>query len=405
MSNRHEACDLLLRLSRSGQPCPTTRWQDTSVGGGSISGLIVHEWVERRGGSENVLEVIADAFPNAPVLVPWSNAPDRLAGHRVIESRLSRSIVRRSKPLAALVLPAAWRTMVPRKLTFDWVLASNHAFAHHVTANSAAGRAPKYVYVHSPARYVWNPELDARGAGPAARLASAALKPLDRYRAREPVSIAANSEYVRARVERAWRRDARVIHPPVQVVHLQSVPAWRERLTDSEQRILDDLPHPFLLGASRFVTYKRLDVVIRAGEVTGMPVVLAGDGPGREELAARAARSRADVRFILGPSDAMLFALYQAAGAFVFPAIEDFGMMPVEAMALGTPVVASAVGGTAETVVDDRSGALVERFESDADIEDAVVRALRLDRAHVRERASAFSVETFQQVLADWIPG
>src|SRR3954451_322476 len=248
-----------------------------------MRGLIVHEWIEQRGGSENVLEAIADAFPAAPVLVPWSNAPERLAGHRVHQSRLARTPIRRSKPAAALVLPFAWRRMVPRSRTFDWVLASSHLFSHHVRARGPAGDAPKFVYVHSPARYIWNPELDQRGAGRLARTLGAALKPIDRRRAGEAHRIAANSAYVRDRVRAAWARDASVIHPPVDVERVARQAA-HPVLDAGEAAVLASLPSPFVLGASRFVSYKQLDRVIAAGEAAGLPVVLAGAGPDEAAL-------------------------------------------------------------------------------------------------------------------------
>ena len=91
--------------------------------------------------------------------------------------------------------------------------------------------------------------------------------------------------------------------------------------------------------------YKNLTRVIEAGEAVGLPVVLAGSGPEEPVLREVAARASTDVTFVPGPSDAMLFSLYQSATAFIFPAVEDFGIMPVEAMACGTPVIAYEVGG------------------------------------------------------------
>ena len=367
-----------------------------------MRGLIVHEWVEQRGGSENVLEAIADAFPTAPVLVPWSNAPERLVGHRVHQSRLARTPIRRSKPAAALVLPVAWRRMVPRSRTFDWVLASSHLFSHHVRARGVEGDAPKFVYVHSPARYIWNPELDRRGAGIVPRALGAVLKPIDRSRAGEAHRIAANSAFVRDRVRTAWDRDATVIHPPVDVERV-ALQAAQPALDEAEAALLRSLPTPFLLGASRFVSYKQLDRVIAAGEAAGLPVVLAGAGPDEAALRARGAAARVPVAFVLAPSDRLLAALYAAASVFVFPGLEDFGIMPVEAMAAGTPVVARRQGGTAESVLDGVTGVLVDDVDDDAALAAAVARAADLDPAAARARAAEFSVPAFQERIRDWV--
>ena len=145
-----------------------------------------------------------------------------------------------------------------------------------------------------------------------------------------------------------------MIYPPVDVEQIQSVADWRTRLDDEEAAQLAALPSSFLLGASRFIPYKRLDLVIQAGEAADLPVVLAGKGPERAALEAAAERASVPVHFVHAPSWALLFALYQQALLFVFPAVEDFGIMPVEAMAAGAPVLAQAVGGTSESVVARR---------------------------------------------------
>ncbi|MFD1720849.1 glycosyltransferase [Amnibacterium endophyticum] len=370
--------------------------------GASMTGLIVHEWIERRGGSENVLEAIAAAYPDAPVLTPWSNAPERLTGHDVRQSILARTPVRRSKPLAALVLPLAWRTMVPTGTQYEWVIASSHLFSHHVRVPGRDGPAPKFVYVHSPARYIWNPDLDARGANLLARTASSVLKPLDRRRAQEARRIAANSAFVRDRIKSTWGRDSTVIHPPVDVDRVRRLAAAPEQLGDAERSALEQIPEVFLLGASRFVSYKQLDRAIEVGEAADLPVVLAGGGPEEIALRARAAEATVPVYFVLEPTDAMLASLYARAAALVFLAIEDFGIMPVEAMATGTPVLARRLGGTAETVIDGRTGIFIED-ESATGIRASVNRLLTLDRAPVASHADRFSTAMFESRLKAWV--
>jgi glycosyltransferase involved in cell wall biosynthesis len=261
---------------------------------------------------------------------------------------------------------------------------------------------PRYVYVHSPARYIWTPELDRRGASLPVRAMASALKPLDRRRAQETDEFATNSEFVRQRVEDAWGVPSRVIYPPVDVARIQSTADWSDSLSPEERELLAAIPDGFVLGASRFIPYKRLEDAIRAGELAGRPVVLAGNGPELESLKARASESSVDVQFVLSPSTPMLYALYQACAVYVFPAVEDFGIMPVEAMAAGAPVVANTVGGAAESVVDGRTGALTE-FSSDADLRDAVERAIGTDRKDRAERARAFSTERFSAEIREWV--
>lgn len=364
--------------------------------------MLVHEWLSRTGGSENVFDAMVGAFPDADLLCLWNDVPGRYPGRDLRETWLARTLLRRSKAAALPAIIPTWRGRRPGG--YDWALVSSHMFAHHVSFADEPADFRKYVYVHSPARYLWNPELDARGAGALAGLVSPPLRSLDRRRARDAHAIAANSAYVRERVRRAWDRDATVLHPPVDVERIQSVARWADLVSPADRAVLDALPRPFLLGASRFVEYKRLDLVVAAGVAAGLPVVLAGAGPLRSRIAAAAERAPVPVTIVDAPSQELLYALYQAAEVYVFPAVEDFGIMPVEAMAAGTPVVAQRVGGTAETVTDGHSGVLTD-FASVAELRAAVSRASTLGRGAALERARDFGRARFERELTDWVAG
>ena len=138
---------------------------------------------------------------------------------------------------------------------------------------------------------------------------------------------------------------------------IQQVADWSTRLTDVESQQLVALLDGFVLGASRFIPYKQLELVLLTGEASGRPVVLAGDGPEEQRLRELAEAARVPVHFVIAPSTPLLYALYQRCAVFVFPALEDFGIMPVEAMAAGAAVVARSEGGTAESTIDGATGA------------------------------------------------
>ena len=363
-----------------------------------MTGVLVHEWIAKAGGSENVFEAMSRIYPEADLLCLWNDSTGRFDDDRLRETWLSRTPLRRSKVAALPVLPTTWRHAPDNG--YDWALISSHLFAHHARFDGVDADS-RFVYVHSPARYIWTPELDRRGHNRLARGAAAALKPLDRRRARETRHVAANSQFVRRRIADTWGVDSVVIHPPVEVTKVQSRSDWADALDDEERRALEALPTHFLLGASRFIPYKRLDQVIRAGELADVPVVIAGAGPEEARLRAQAAAASVPVRFVIAPSTPMLYALYARARAFVFAAVEDFGIMPVEAMASGTPVVAQAVGGAAESVVPGVTGALTT-FDSDGELRAAVELALSRDAEPCRSRAQDFSVETFNRQIQDW---
>jgi glycosyltransferase involved in cell wall biosynthesis len=362
-----------------------------------VTGVIVNEWLESVGGGERVVDALAAQFPGAPLIAPWDDVADRYGAGRVSQSWLARTPLRRHKAASIPFLLGWWRTLPA--IDADWLLCCTHLFAHHARMRRPERDVPKFVYTHSPARYIWEPEIDGRGDGPLARAIAAPLRAIDRRRAQEAEKIAANSRFIAERIERCWGRESTVIHPPVD---LAVFPGTDDELTAEEAAALEALPADFVLGASRFVPYKRLDVAIEAGAAADLPVVLAGDGPDRDRLIDLASRHPGRVSFVTRPSNAMLRALYRRAAVFVFAPIEDFGIMPVEAMAAGTPVVGNSIGGVSETVLDGVTGALL-RSTDPAELKRAVDVALRADPAACRRRAQHFDGSTFGARVAQWM--
>jgi glycosyltransferase involved in cell wall biosynthesis len=362
-----------------------------------MTGLIVTEWIERAGGAERVLDRMTRLLPDADVLCLWNDAPERYPGRNVRETWLARTPLRHHKALALPLMPITWSAR--RRPHHDWALVSSHAFAHHVRVDGPD--VPKFVYVHTPARYLWAPELDGRGNTLAARLAGPPLRALDRRVAQSATSIAANSGFVADRVRRSWRREVEVIYPPVDVTEIQSG-RWRTMLTDAERRTLDDLPGTFVLGVSRFIAYKQLEAVIGVGELLDAPVVIAGFGPLEGELRARSEESSVPVKLVLRPTDAMVRALMDRAMLFVFPPIEDFGIVAVEAMAAGTPVMANREGGAGESVREGVSGSLFDPRSAD-EVRAAASACEALPRAAIAEDAKRFDSSVFDRTLLNWL--
>nr|WP_238404053.1 glycosyltransferase [Gordonia desulfuricans] len=284
----------------------------------------------------------------------------------------------------------------------DWILVSSHLFAHHIAASRPD--IPTFVYAHTPARYIWYPELDTRSARvPLVRPLLKTLREYDRYCVTKGnAKYAANSRYVRDRISACWNVESDVIYPPVEVDKIIGVRDWTNEVTGTEQGILDNLPETFVLGASRFVPYKRLDLVIEAAARVGVDVVLAGSGPDRLKLEQIAERAGTRCLFVDRPSDSLLYALYQRAEAYVFPAIEDFGIMPVEAMAAGAPVITGSLGGATESVIDKKTGVHLAEWDQSS-FDSALRLCSQLKGEAPRLRAAEFSNLRFEERIKTWM--
>src|SRR4051794_3257667 len=211
---------------------------------------VVHEWVAARAGSEHVFEALAATLPEADLYalsVEPGTALD-LGGRTVETSFLDTNALRGRRALTLPVMPLAWRTIGRRR--YDMVVTSHHAFA-------ASNRLVRpdglhLVYVHTPARYIWSPEVDQRGATPLLGPVRALLRHIDWRAMQRPTSLAANSREVAGRIHRYWGREAQVIHPPVDV-----------RFFGRAREAVMDLPDDYLLTVGRFIPYKNHEFTLR----------------------------------------------------------------------------------------------------------------------------------------------
>lgn len=355
-----------------------------ALAGSSVA--LVHEWFGVTGGSEKVFHTIAELVPHAERFVLWKDhgveEPD------LRESWLARTPLRHSKAAALPLMPMTWRTLTRQR--FDVVISSSHAFAH--TVKLGPPETTRHLsYVHAPARYIWSPAFDGRGSSPLLALPRRALQAVDVRFSRHVHSYAANSREVQARIRHYWRRDAIVVNPPVDVDFFSSAPA-----ADRAQS------RDYLLGVGRWIPYKRFDLIIEIAEAAGLPVVIAGSGPEEANLRRLAERVRVPVTFELMPSKERLRQLYWGARALLFPVHEDFGIIPVEAQACGTPVIGISRGGLLETVVDGETGFLIDSTVPDR-FAALTARLGDLPEDRIRANAGTFSAATFAAKFSVWV--
>ncbi len=365
-------------------PEGAARVGSTLLAGRSVA--VVHEWFGATGGSETVFLSIADLVPQSTRFVLWSDRDVDRTDLR--QSWMARTPLRRTKALALAVMPLAWRTLTRER--FDVVISSSHAFAHTVRIGSPE-RTRYLSYVHTPARYLWSPDFDGRGSGALLSGPRSVLQRVDVRMSRHVHAYAANSIEVRERIRRFWSRDAEVIYPPVDTDYFSGMPL------DQQAQ-----PRDYLLGVGRWIGYKNFDLMIEIAERAGVPLVLAGSGPEEAAMRRAAAKVRVPVRFEVQPHRERLRQLYWGARALLYPAHEDFGIVPVEAQACGTPVIGLDRGGLRETVVDGETGFLVSGLDP-AGYTAVVPRVDDLSRDAIAKHATGFSKAAFDERMSAWL--
>ncbi len=345
---------------------------------------VVHDWLTGNRGGEKVLAEILDFFPGAVVFTLFhfpGSVPASIEAHE-IRTTFLQGLVSAGRDYRSLLplFPVAAETW--DLSGFDLVLSTSHCVAKNARAPSGAFHIS---YVHTPVRYLHD-LFDAyfEGRSPlakgAARLARAPLAAWDVRTAARPDALLANSAHVAGRIRRLWNRPSEVVPPPVDTGFYTYAP----RAGRSEG----------LLVVSALVPYKRVSDAVVAAGLLGLPLTIAGKGPEEPRLRRLAGPS---VRFAGSPPDEGLRDLYRSAEAVLMPGEEDFGIVPVEAQACGTPVVAFGRGGALETVWDGTTGVLYPQEGPEA-LADAVrrLRSLELDPAAAVAGADRFSRAAFR---------
>jgi glycosyltransferase involved in cell wall biosynthesis len=357
---------------------------------------LVHDWLTGMRGGERCLEVFCELFPDAPLYtllhVPGSVSP-AIERRRIVTSFVQRlpgaaTRYRRYLPL----FPAAVRGL--SLAGYDLVLSLSHCAAKAVRVLPGALHL---CYCFTPMRYVWDLEDDyARAAGWLTRAAlpplAAALRRWDRRTAGVDKFVAI-SHHIADRILRVYGRDAEVIHPPVDVA--------RFRVADT----LDD----YYLVVSALVPYKRVDLAVAATARLGRRLLVVGSGPEEGRLRAMAGPG---VTFLGWRSDAEVAELYARCRAVLFPAVEDYGIVPLEAAAAGRPTLALGRGGALETMVglDDGREPPTAVFFAEPTVESLTgairtfeTAAHRFDPRALRARAARFDRTIFAERIREYV--
>lgn len=358
---------------------------------------LVHEWLVFYAGGERVFESFTNIWKDADVfaLVDFLNDEHRkiiLKGKHAHTTFIQKLPFAEKKFRSYLPLfPLAIESLNLSK--YDVIISSSHAVTKGVR------KRPNQLhisYCHSPMRYIWD---EAETYFEAAKLNKGFkkivatkilnyLRKWDLKTAQRPDYLIANSIYIAEKLKRIYKRDSTVIYPPVDVDKFECV----------ENK--DD----YYFVASRLVPYKRIDLIVEAfSQMPDKRLVIAGTGP---ELNKLKSNFLVNVEFIGYQDEKSLKELMQKAKAFVFTAEEDFGIVVVEAMACGTPVIALNKGGTAETVVDGKTGILFEN-QNVEDIKNAVRRFEIIEDSfnhkEISEYTKKFSRKIFEEKIKQYV--
>ncbi|OGI21302.1 MAG: hypothetical protein A2808_01400 [Candidatus Moranbacteria bacterium RIFCSPHIGHO2_01_FULL_55_24] len=357
---------------------------------------LVHDFLVSFGGAERVLAALHELYPEAPI---YTLLADPAVTERVVPGATIRTswlqklpgFLRRRYRLLLPFFPVAVETFDLRE--YDVILSSSGAWSKGVVTRLHTWHI---AYLHSPMRYAWDyHEAYLREARPSGlfrflvRLFMSYLRVWDVQAADRPDILLSNSFFTAERVRKYYRRESEVIYPPALDL--------AERFPDISASDAGKREH-FLMVA-RLTASKKADVVIDAANKLGVPLVVVGSGPEAKHLRKAAGKT---VRFAGKADDAALAALYQKARALILPSEEDFGMVAVEALSFGVPVIAYDYGGIREIIEDKKTGLFVESQTPEvfaAALARFIASESSFDRTLVRRAAERFSKQAFQEKI------
>lgn len=332
------------------------------------------EWNERFGGAENVNIQIIQCFREKPdIAAIFSRNPDIRPTINSFISKFSFF------PKSVLGLMSILHNLKPVSPNVDLLINSSFLFAHIKRIKGNSGF--KIVYVHSPIRYVWLPKIDNRFGKITQYLTGVMylLRILDKYKVDKNALYIANSQIVRKRIKDFWDIESTVINPPVDTEYFKDFASFKKP------------KHLTLISAGRLVPYKQHNLALMTARALNAHIIIAGSGPQENELRNIAVEFDVNATFIINPTREELAILIAGSSVMLHLAIEDFGILPVEAMACGTPVVGFNEGGLVETV-NSKSGVLISE---ECEMIAAISKAVSLDRRIVQKESTRFSNQKF----------
>lgn len=352
---------------------------------------LVHDYLVQYGGAERVLEAFTEIFPKAPIytMVYDKNLMNGAFSDRKIHTSFLQKIpfVGSNHRFFPLLMPMAIEQF--DLAGYDIVLSDSNSYAKGVLTMPGTLHI---TYCHTPMRYAWDDchkyLREFKYSNFTKKLIPFAMNYIrlwDRISADRPDVYIANSEFVASRIKKYYNKNAIVINPPVNTKNFNISPK-----TES-----------YYLMLGRALPYKRFDIVVEAFNELGLPLKIIGKGPEMNKLKKHA---HENIEFLGYLNDEEIGEYYSKCKAFIFPAEEDFGITPLEAMASGRPVVAFRGGGALETVLENKTGIFFDKQTSQSIIN--LVKKFNPDKfnsGEIRNHALKFDKEVFKEKIRSFV--
>jgi glycosyltransferase involved in cell wall biosynthesis len=307
---------------------------------------LVHDYLTQRGGAERVFELLCKRYPTADIFTSLYEPQKTIdLGERIINTTFLQGIPGAAKyfRLMAPFYFTAFRTL--NLQDYDLIISSSTSFAKAVRKRPDARHI---CFCHNVTRFLWDTKTylrqygDYRYFAPLIEQVFQLMRDVDLKYAQEPDLYIANSSVVACRIQKIYNKQAVVINYPI----------------DTSKFIFSERKDEYYLASARMISYKRLDLIIEAFNWLGWQLLISGDGPEEERLKSKAL---GNIKFLGHVSDRKRKELFSQAKSIIVAALEDYGLVPIEANASGTPVIAYGAGGVLDTQIPGKTGVFFKR--------------------------------------------
>ncbi|MBA65643.1 MAG: glycosyl transferase [Candidatus Marinimicrobia bacterium] len=351
--------------------------------------FLVHYWLNSMRGGEKVLEQMIDLFPEAKIITNYYSNK-RIS--KPILDRIYKTSLINNLPFVEKfyrhylpIYPLALKNIKVKSA--DVVISSESGPAKGIQVPS---HIPHICYTHTPMRYIWDMQSEYFGEGMKRKIIQPFINYLRKwdYNSAQRVDFfVANSHYVKKRIRRFWGRTSEVIYPPVDTKNF------------SISNTIDD--YYLLFGQS--TKYKRHDLAVKAFNENKKKLIVIGEG---EELTYLKSISKNNISFLGRINNKLMKKYLSRCRALIFPGIEDFGIIPVECMASGRPVIAFNKGGATETIINKKTGLFFDKQSSDSlnqKINDFELIEHKFDPLYIKKHSLNFDKKIFKQKFLKFI--